>query len=315
MRATIARKATAIDPSMIPYSSRSWLRLLFSVRGSLSRGVLLRVVAFGAIAGVVVLLDQLGVRVHLPAGVHETSAAVIALILAFRTNTAYNRFWEGRSLWGAIVNASRNLAQVADCHVVEGTDEPRAFTTWIVVFAWVTRRRLRAETSWPEVARLISPAELEALQASGHPSLFAARRLSGTIARWIRDGALDPQMGAHAERLVSSLVDSLGGCEKIAKTPTPLGHVLLMERFIALYLATLPFMLVTRIETLTPFATMLIAYPILLLDALGAALDDPFGHDPSHLPLTRICVTIEKDLLGTSPPPESIYTSSSGAVT
>lgn len=293
---------------MIPYSSRNWLRLLFSVRGSLSRGVLLRVLAFGAIAGAVVLLDELGVRVHLPAGVHETSAAVIALILAFRTNTAYNRFWEGRSLWGAIVNASRNLAQIAECHVKDGTDEAHAFSTWIVVFAWVTRRRLRSETSWPEIERLLDPTDFAALAAAPHPSLFAARRLSRLISQWIEQRRVDPMMGANAQRLVASLIDSLGGCEKIAKTPSPLGHVLLMERFIALYLATLPFMLVTRIEMLAPVATMLIAYPILLLDALGAALDDPFGHDPSHLPLTRICLTIEKDLLGTSPPPNSIYT-------
>lgn len=293
---------------MIPYSPRNWLRLLFSARGTLSRGVLLRVLAFGAIAGAVVAADELGHSVHLPAGVHETSAAVVALILAFRTNTAYNRFWEGRSLWGAIVNASRNLAQIAECHVKDGENEARVFSTWIVVFAWVTRRRLRSETSWPEIERLIEPADFAALVGSPHPSLFAARRLSATIARWVTEGRIEPMMGVNAQRVIATLVDSLGGCEKIAKTPSPLGHILLMERFIALYLATLPFMLVTRIEMLTPLATMLIAYPILLLDALGATLDDPFGHDPSHLPLTRICLTIEKDLLGTSPPPETVFT-------
>lgn len=293
---------------MIRYSSRSWFRLLFSTRGSLSRGVALRVVAFGALAAAVVAVDELGVRVHLPAGVHETSAAVVALILAFRTNTGYNRFWEGRSLWGAIVNASRNLAQVAECHVKDpGGDEARTFATWIVVFAWVTRRRLRSEASWPEIERLLGADDFARLSAAPHPPLFAMRQISTTIARWSAEARIEPMMATQAQRLAAALVDSLGGCEKIAKTPTPLGHVLLMERFVAIYLATLPFMLVTRIERLTPIATVLIAYPILLLDSLGAALDDPFGHDPSHLPLTRICLTIEKDLLGTAPPPESIY--------
>lgn len=297
---------------MIPYSSRSWLRLLFTARGTLSRGVLLRVLFFGAVAIGVVVLDEVGVRVHLPAGVHETTAAVIALVLAFRTNTAYNRFWEGRSLWGAIVNASRNVAQIVECHVRADGDDIRAFSTWVVVFAWVTRRRLRAEKTWPEIERLLGPDDFRALSASTHPSLFATSRLSATLARWIREERVDPMMGATSQRVVTSLVDALGGCEKIAKTPSPLGHVLLMERFIALYLATLPFMLVTRIERLTPLATVLIAYPILLLDALGASLDDPFGHDPSHLPLTRICLTIENDLLGTTPPPESIFTYAHG---
>lgn len=293
---------------MIPYSPRSWLRVLFSLRGSFSRGVMLRVLAFGLIGAVVVAIDTLGVRVHLPAGVHETSAAVVALILAFRTNTAYNRFWEGRSLWGAIVNASRNAAQLVRSHVDDDADATRAFATWVVVFAWVTRRRLRAERSWPEIERLLPPADFAELAAAPHPSLHATQQMSRALAGWVRSGRLDPVLAAHGQHVVGTLVDSLGGCEKIARTPTPLGHVLLMERFIALYLATLPFMLVTRVEMLAPVATMLIAYPILQLDALGAALDDPFGHDPSHLPLTRICLVIEKDLLGTSPAPDTIYT-------
>lgn len=292
---------------MIPYSSRSWLRLLVTARGTFSRGVVLRVAFFGLVAIGVVVLDELGVRVHLPAGVHETSAAVVALILAFRTNTGYGRFWEGRSLWGAMVNASRNVVQIAKSHVQTEADDLRRFTTWIVVFAWVTRRRLRGERSWPEIERLLDPVDFAALTEAPHPSLFASRRASGMLARWIREERLNQMIAADAQRLVSSLVDSLGGCEKIAKTPTPLGHVLLMERFIALYLATLPFMLVTRIELLTPLATVLIAYPILLLDALGSSLDDPFGHDASHLPLTRICLTIEKDLLGSAPPPEIVF--------
>lgn len=292
---------------MTAYSSRSWLRLLLTARGTLSKGVLLRVLFFGLVGVGVVVLDEVGVRVHLPAGVHETSAAVVALVLAFRTNTAYNRFWEGRSLWGAIVNASRNVAQIAECHAQADKQEIRSFSTWLVVFAWVTRRRLRRENTWPEIERLLDPADFRALSSSGHPALFATSKVSASLARWIREERMDPIMGAIAQRGVTNLVDALGGCEKIAKTPSPLGHILLMERFIALYLATLPFMLITRIERLTPLATVLIAYPILLLDSLGASLDNPFGHDPSHLPLTRICLTIEHDLLGTAPPPEKVF--------
>lgn len=299
---------------MIPYSTRSWLRLLVSARGTSSRGVALRVAAFGVIALGIVGLDRVGVNVHLPAGVHEVAAAVIALFLAFRTNTGYARFWEGRSLWGAIVNASRNLANLARSHARVDEDGVREFITWIVVFAWVARRRLRDERSWPEIERLLPSAEFDALVAAGHPALHAAHRLSAAVARWTREARLDPMIAAQGQGLVHALVDSLGGCEKIARTPSPLGHVLLMERFIALYLLTLPFMLVTRIEALTPIATVLIAYPIILLDALGSALDNPFGHDPSHLPLTRICTTIQKDLLGSTPPDEAVYTSRGSAV-
>ena len=126
-------------------------------RSSAMNRVIPKVLVYGAIATGVVVMHYYGINVHLPAGIHETAGAVIALLLAFRTNTAYNRFWEGRSLWGAIVNASRNLAQVADHHVDDDGSENRSFDTWIVVFAWVTRRRLRGQTAWPEIRELLSP--------------------------------------------------------------------------------------------------------------------------------------------------------------
>lgn len=292
---------------MIPYKNTAWLRLLFTLRGSSSRGVLPRVFVFGMIATAVVALDRSGVRVHLPAGVHETGGALIALVLAFRVNTGYNRFWEGRALWGAIVNNCRNLSRLVPRFAKLDADETHSFRAWIVIFAHATRRRLRGEAKAAEIERLLTPEEFTALSAAQHAPLHAAEELSKRLDGLLSQGRLDPRLVTWAERLVAALIDALGGCERIHKTPTPLGLVLLFERFIALYLATMPFMLVTRIEEFAPVVTMLIAYPVLLIDALAADFDDPFGHDASDLPLTRICLTIERDLLGTEPTPDLLY--------
>lgn len=292
---------------MIPYSPQQWFRLLVTVRGSSSRGVGARVLVFGAIATAVVVADMLGATVHLPAGVHETSGVVIAVMLTFRTNTAYTRFWEARSLWGTIVNASRNLANVANSHVRTSSAECTSFLQWIVTLAWVTRRRLRNELEWPEVRRLLGDDAVSELAKAPNASTFAARQLSTYIARWDSESRLSPMMSPHAQQLVAGLVDAVGGCERIAGTPIPLGHVLLIERFLALYLATLPFMLVTRVEALTPLVTVAIAYPLLLLDALGAELESPFGHEPNHLPLSRICARLHTELLGTAPDASDVF--------
>ena len=107
-------------------------------------------------------------------------------------------------------------------------------------------------------------------------------------------------MASRAEDQVNVLVNSLGGCERIAKTPTPLGYVLLIQRFLVVYLATLPLGLVGALGVLTPLVCMIVAYPVLMIEALGRELDDPFGHEPNDIALTRICDTIERDLLGTS---------------
>ncbi len=292
---------------MLPYKPRDWLRLLLRIRGSFARGVPLRILAFGAIAAVVTEIDRRGVTLHLPAGVHEAGGAVIALVLAFRVNTGYNRFWEGRTLWGAIVNASRNLNRIVYRHAAQSPDDARTFAVWVVTFAHAARRRLRGEAQCPEIEYLLGPEQYASLTGLGSPPLVAASELSRRIQALLARGAIDAKFAVQAEAEVNVLVNSLGGCERILKTPTPLGLVLLIERLIALYLSTLPFNLLGRVEVFTPLITMLIAYPILMIDALGAEFDEPFGHDANDLPLTRICTTIERDLLGSEPPAEMVF--------
>lgn len=284
---------------MIPDASTSWLRALTSPRGSFSPGVTQRVLAFGVIAVGVWVAHRINARVALSIGHYEVAGAVIALVLAFRTNTSYDRFWEGRRLWGAIVNASRNLARIAAAHGRSKPDAVREFDVWIAAFAHAARRSLRSEIERPEVARLLGAAAYARLSSHATPPLYAARELSERLARFTLDG-LDANMTARAEAQVVALVDAFGGCQRIVKTPTPLGYVLLIQRCMVLYLAALPLGLVGDLGALTPLVTMMVAYPVLMIEALGRELDDPFGHEPNDLALSRICEGLEVDLLGSS---------------
>jgi putative membrane protein len=112
-------------------------------------------------------------------------------------------------------------------------------------------------------------------------------------------------MAATAEGEIVALVNCLGGCERIRKTPTPLGYVVLSQRLITIVLASLPFALLDQLGIFTPLVTIAVAYPILFIEGLGSELDNPFGHDVNDLPLTRICKTIEENLLaGGAPTPD-----------
>lgn len=286
---------------MLPPLPRTWLGLLVSPRGSLSKGVLTRLFFFWAISVGVWWANRKGFPVQLPIGLHEIAGAVIGLILAFRTNTAYSRFWEGRILWGGVVNACRNLQRVLRCHAGLSPGELKEISSWIVIFAHALRRWLRVEKEQPEIQRLLGEDDWRRFQAAPHPPLFAAQRLSEIIVRLAEAERLNPLMQEHAERLVGTLVDLLGGCERIAKTPTPVGYVLLLERGIAFFLATLPLALVKDEGGLSVIVTTMASYLVLMIEGLGSELDDPFGHEPNDLPLSRICVTIEQNLLGTSP--------------
>ncbi|WP_437290014.1 bestrophin family protein [Sorangium sp. So ce406] len=285
---------------MIPYPRSDWLHMLVSPRGSFSPGVMRRVLAFGAIAAAQWLANRYIPRVGLSIGLYEVAGAVIALILAFRTNTAYNRFWEGRTLWGSIVNASRNITRIVKAHAAVDPAAVREFAVWVVVFVHASRRSLRGQSERPEIERLLSAEQAEAMAAHAHPPLHAAQQISERIAAFARAGSLERNMAVCAEEELNTLVNCLGGCERILKTPTPLGYVLLLQRGVVLYLATLPLALIDAIGAMTPIVTMMVAYPVLMIEALGGELDDPFGHEPNDLPLTRICDTIERNLLDSS---------------
>lgn len=286
---------------MLPNLPQSWLRTLVTPRGSLSRGVPGRTLIFGLIAGAVWSAQLRGYKVELPLGLHEVAGFLIALILAFRTNTAYNRFWEGRTLWGGIVNASRNLTRAVSVHGGLTADEAHAFATWVVAFAHSARRALRGQTEAPEIARLMSEDAYEQFTAARHRPLYVAGRVSALIVGYAREGRLNPLMQAHSEAQLSALIDCLGGAERIERTPTPAGYILLLERAIFFYLATLPFAIVDPLGGYTILVAMMVSYLVLMIEALGRELDNPFGHEPNDLPLSRICTKIEFDLLGSSP--------------
>lgn len=282
---------------MLQYRPTNWLRLLLASQGSFSPGVTRRVLVFGLVGCGVYLADRTGHRVRLPFALYEVAGAVLALVLAFRTNTGYSRFWEGRSLWGSIVNNTRNLARIVKTYARSEPAVAHEVAVWCVMFAHASRLSLRSEPVFPDALRLLPESSARALAHTKHPALCAASELSSRIALLLEKGALEPRIAQIAEERVTNLIDCLGGSEKILKTPTPFSLVVLMERFIAVFLATLPFSLVGRIGVFTPLLTMAIAYPLLMIDAVGGELDEPFGHNPNDLPLTRICATIERNLL------------------
>jgi len=167
---------------MIPYDRRAWVRLLFARRGSLEHAVISRVVGFGLLALVLEVLDTFTkAPVRAPMGFHEIAGLVIGLVLAFRTNTAYARFWEGRQLWGGIVNSTRNITRIITTHAALDEDESRVIRTWLVVFAHATRCRLRGQQEIPEAVNLLSLADYQHLVATPHAPVFCVEQISRRI--------------------------------------------------------------------------------------------------------------------------------------
>lgn len=281
-----------------------------ALHGSITPRVVPHVLAFGGIAAAVTAAAWLaerafGWRLGLEVAPFEIAGAALGLLLILRTNAGYDRWWEARKLWGGIVNQTRNAAVSATAYGPTDPDWRAEFVRWVATFPYVARCILRGEPPPPEVVALVGPAAAARITAAAHMPSSVALRLAELLHRACERHGLDRFAFVQIDRERATLIDHIGGCERILKTPLPLVYAIKIRRFIVLFLLTLPFALLHRIDAdwLVPLVTMLVAYPLVSLDHIGVELQNPFSTtNLSHLPLDDIAATIERNVTGLLPP-------------
>ena len=289
---------------MRPFAS--FWRQAFALEGSATPLVMPHVVAFGAVAAVVSAAAWAVERVFqqslaLAVAPYEVAGAVLGLLLVLRTNAGYDRWWEARKLWGGIVNQSRNLAAHGLAYGPADTDWRRRFVAWTAAFGHAARASLRGERDCPEVAALVGPDDGRRVAAADHAPSYVALRLAGLLREACAAHDMDRFAFAEADRQRAALIDHVGACERILKTPLPTAYSIIIRRFLVVFLVTLPFGLLDEVPShwLIPFITVLVAYPVVALDQIGIELQNPFSKAKlNSLPLDDITATIERNLTG-----------------
>lgn len=282
-----------------PAVGLSFWRDTIAWRGSITPKLLVRVGLFALYGALVAYVHRI-----LPwAGVdplHLTyTGGLLAVLLVLRTNAGHERWWDARKLWGGIVNQSRNLALKA---LAYGPDDPRwreLLVRWTAAFPHAARQSLRGARVREDFERvLVDPESSTVVVGSHHMPSMVAWKLAELLSEARVQGKLDGFAFMELDRERASLIDHVGGCERILRTPLPRVHTIKLRRFIVLYLLAVPLALASSHLWLTALATMLVAYPIFAIEQIGYELEDPFSQKrASHLPLDAICETIERDLL------------------
>ncbi len=225
---------------------------------------------------------------------------VLSLLLIFRTNTAHDRFWEARKLWGGMVNTVRNLARriciVIEERQPEDRTEKEAVLRLVVAFAVAMKLHLRREAVNSELASLMSDSKYYTLQDVNHPPL--------KIAYWIGDyfqhqhdrQCVDVMELNALHLLLDEMVNLLGGCERILKTPVPLVYTITLKMLLTFYFLLLPWELVSGLTWWTGPILAFLSSILLGVDEIGAEIEEPFGHDPNDLPLDAICKTMLRNI-------------------
>lgn len=280
------------------YDPRSFWTYVWCLRGAVTLRILPRVLVFAAIATSVTIASYVRPGISSAVGPAEVVGIALGLLLVLRTNAGYDRWWEARKLWGGIVNQSRNLAIDV---IAYGPADPtfrERLVRWCVVFPHVARRSLRGERELPEIAALVGDAEAASLMRAPHAPTYAALKLA-TLLREATERGMDRFAFLAADHQRAELVNHIGACERILRTPLPLVYVIKIRRLVALYLVGLPFALVGSVQWGTPLITLVVAYTLLGVDQIAVELENPFSTENlSHLPLDDISRAIETNLLG-----------------
>ena len=270
---------------MITYDPKNWLRVLFDFpRSPVFRTLFLDVVGAGAWAALVVWVETDLERIAVPLGPSFLSilGIILGLLLVFRTNTAYDRWWEGRRLWGQLVNVSRGLAQQLGAQLT-GPEHER-------------RRNVYVELLSGFPVRLAGHLRQPVTADDGHLPNETMRALHAEIQADLAAGRLTPETRIVLAPLLQAFDDVAGACERIRNTPIPFSYSVYIKQFVVLYAFIMPFGLVREFGYGTVIASMFTFFATMGLELLATEIEEPFGTDVNDLPLDQIAATIARNV-------------------
>jgi ion channel-forming bestrophin family protein len=284
---------------MIVYEpNKNWFRDIRNLSTSwtlrkIMNGVLI-MGAFSTVVSVVLHYGEIEPKLH--SGIFSLLGIILSILLVFRTNTAYDRWWEGRKLWGSLVNNTRSYAMTLQACIPKEDKNSRLFyAKYIANFCIALKEHLREGVKTEELI-LLSDEEKAALAEKQHKPNYIATQLYQHMQAMYRAGVISDSDMINLKPHHHALVDVLGACERIKKTPIPFSYSVYMKVFISLYGMMLPFGLFLDFQFYTIPLTMFIFFAMIGIELMAQEIEDPFGLDCNDLPTGDIANTIKKNV-------------------
>ncbi len=222
---------------------------------------------------------------------------VLSILLVFRTNSAYDRWREGRKHWGALVNHCRNLAIQLHVCIPSSDKESRSYlSTRISNFCIAFKEHLRYGTDLTQLVNL-SDSDMKHYAKFKHVPNIISLEIQRKVESLHRSEQISGYDHINIKIHTQALLDILGACERIKKTPIPFSYAVFIRIFILAYCALLPFSLVSELGFGAILITMFVAFAFLGVELLAAEIEDPFGLDCNDLPTGTIATNIKNDIL------------------
>ena len=220
----------------------------------------------------------------------------LAIFHGFCNNAAYDRFWEGRKLWGTLVWLSRNIARQVLTLPNVSMAEKQAFIRHQIAFVHSLRQQLRGEDNTANLQRLLTVEEQQAVVGQNFIALRLTQIMGQMLANWQAEQKIDVWQWQSLDNTLGEIAHIQAGCERINNTPIPYAYFVLLHRTVYLYCFMLPFGLGNTIGWVTPFVVSFVGYTFMALNEIVDEISEPFGTGENELPLGMMCDTIETQL-------------------
>ena len=282
---------------MIKYNPKNWFGLIFEFHKSDTlRKLIYVILVYAVYAGAIVYLELHYTNFKSTIAIHSLLGFVLGLLLVFRTNTAYDRWWEGRKVLGALVNTSRNLALKLNTFIPnEKTELKKLNAELISNYSFSMKNHLRDKVIIEEIEYNESLSKEEYTKSDHKPNLIA-KKLYLETKKLYDNKHVSGNIYITIDEQIKELTDVVGKCERIKKTPIPYSYNIFLKKFIFIYTLTLPVGLATDFFYWSIPISIFILYILGSLELLAEEIENPFGEDTNDLPVDAICQNIKKNV-------------------
>jgi len=284
---------------MIKYNPKKWFSLIFQFHRSDTFRILLPsmiLIGFYTALFTYIELDVLEWKNAGTTVVHSLLGIVLGLVLVFRTNTAYERWWEGRRLWGALINESRNLAMKVQAFLPEEDIYNRQFfAKYITNYVYAMKGHLRGKVNLSEL-ECTEELPLQELENAKHVPNIIASVMYAKCNQLYRQQHISGDQLIIIDKEVKAFTDIIGACERIKNTPIPYSYSLFMKKFIFIYTMTMPLGFITAFAYWTIPIVMFVFYVLVSIELIAEEIEEPFGIDSNDLPMEEMALRIKQNV-------------------
>lgn len=264
----------------------NWFGFLFSFHFVNHKIILVSLSVMGFITALICYLQFHShiIDIEMPSNSLTTFGMVLGLLLVFRTNTAYERWLDGRKQYGTLMNASRNFSLTIANSFAEPVRKKESLAL-LKSLAQSISEHLLGRGNHKKELQTLTEAQREKFNLASHKPVFLLNELEGHLSKMVTDKQLANEQYFYAKKSLQEITDAMGACERIKYTPIPLSYTLHLRRIVLIYCIVLPFTLVNDLGWWSIPVELIIFYALLGIELIGEEIEDPFSGDMHDLPI------------------------------